>query len=67
MNTSPERPAAFMVSAVAGGLGVVLILIAVLTGTAGFYWAGFVMGVISLVSALVWRSELVSAWRAKRR
>lgn len=67
MADTPQRPPSFMVSAVAGILGAVLLLTGVLTGSNVVYGAGFVMGVVSLVAALTWRSQLVSAWRANRR
>lgn len=67
MATTPPRPVAFVVSVAAGVLGAVLIVAGLLTGNNVVYGAGFAMGVVSLVAALTWRSELVSAWRANRR
>ncbi len=67
MADTPQRPASFMVSAVAGILGAIFLLAGALTSSNPVFGAGFAMGVVSLVAALTWRSQLVSAWRANRR
>jgi hypothetical protein len=59
-----RRPLAFVLSVVFGVLGVVCILVAVVTSSDTVFFTGFGAGVISLLSALTWRSELVAAWRA---
>ena len=63
----PQRPTSFMVSVVAGILGAIFLLAGVLTGSNPVYGAGYVMGVVSLVAALAWRSQLIRDWRANRR
>ena len=62
-----NRPATFVVSVVFGVVGVVLILLGAVLGSNGVFEAGFGAGVISLIAALMWRAELVTAWRSRRR
>jgi hypothetical protein len=58
----PDHPA-FRISAGLGALGVVLLLLGAATGIHGLLFAGVGAGVGSLIAALAWRSDLVSAWR----
>lgn len=64
---APSKPTAFVVSAASGALGVILILLGALTSSNAIFYMGFAMGVLSLLAALTWRAELVSAWRANKR
>lgn len=61
-----RRPVAFTISCWAGGLGALLLIAGALTSTEAVSVAGFVAGALSLAAALYWRSELVSAWAARR-
>jgi hypothetical protein len=64
--TISNRPATFVTSAVAGAVGVVLILLGAVLGSNAVFFAGYGAGVISLIAALMWRAELVTAWRTRR-
>jgi hypothetical protein len=59
----PVTHPAFWASCVLGAIGAVLILIGLAVGGAGVFDAGVIMGFASLVAALAWRADLVSAWR----
>ena len=67
MSTRPSRPAALTTSAVFGANGLILLLAGLLTGAEGILLASGAAGALSLVSALVWRSQLVEAWHAQRK
>lgn len=54
-------------SAVLGVVGVVLLLAGFATGSSAIYLASGVAASLSLVSALVWRSQLVEAWHAQHK
>jgi hypothetical protein len=58
-----RRPLAFVLSVVFGALGLACILLGAVTSSDGVFFTGFAAGVISLIAALTWRSELVAAWR----
>jgi hypothetical protein len=66
VTTISDRPATFVASAVFGAVGVVLILLGAVLGSNAVFFAGFGAGVISLIAALMWRAELVAAWRSRR-
>ena len=61
------RPPAFVASVIFGAAALVLILLGVVTGSHLIYGASIVSAALSLFSALVWRSQLVAAWRAEHR
>jgi membrane protein implicated in regulation of membrane protease activity len=63
----PSRPRALTTSAALGVVGLVLLLAGFVTGSTGFYLASGLAAALSLVSALVWRSQLVEAWHAERK
>ena len=67
MSARSPRPRALTVSAALGVVGLVLLLAGFATGSAGIYLASGVAAAMSLVSALVWRSQLVEAWHAERK
>jgi hypothetical protein len=54
---------AFLASCAFGALGVLLLLLGAVTGIHGLLYAGVGAGAASLVAALAWRSDLVTAWR----
>ena len=59
----PRRPPALVVSCVFGALGAVLLLIGFITASTPVLAASGAAGSLSLASALVWRSQLIDAWR----
>ena len=63
----PARPKALTTSATLGVVGLVLLLAGFASGSAGIYLASGVAAALSLVSALVWRSQLVEAWHSERK
>ncbi len=67
MSASPPRPRALTTSAALGVVGVFLLLAGFATGSNAIYLASGIAGALSLVSALVWRSQLVDAWHAQRK
>ncbi len=67
MTTRPPRPRALTVSAAFGAVGLVLLLVGLATGAEGILLASGLAGALSLVSALVWRSQLVEVWHAQRK
>lgn len=65
--TPPHRPPALVASVAFGAIGAVLILVGVLIDEGAPILIGAAVGVASLVAALVWRSQLIEAWRQKQR
>ncbi|MEW6154653.1 MAG: hypothetical protein AB1673_11785 [Actinomycetota bacterium] len=63
MPSSQTRPPALTASAGFGAVGAVLLLMGWLTGAAAVLVAAAGAAALSLVSALVWRSQLIEAWR----
>jgi lipid-A-disaccharide synthase-like uncharacterized protein len=61
--TVPSTQPAFWLSCALGALGVLLILIGLIVGGQVIFVVGAAAGAISLIAALVWRSDLVAAWR----
>lgn len=52
-----------MVSTAFGTTGLVLLLIGLVTDVTGLVVGGVAASTISLVAALVWREQLIKAWR----
>jgi predicted aspartyl protease len=67
MSARPSRPRALTTSATLGVIGLVLLLTGFATGAAPIYLASGLAGALSLVSALVWRSQLVETWHAQHK
>lgn len=63
----PPRPPAFVASCVFGVIGAVLLLIGFITESTPVLVASGAAGALSLTCALVWRSQLIDAWRRERR
>ena len=61
--TLPRTHPAFMVSCALGALGLALIVAGLLIGGEVIFVVGAFAGFVSLVAALAWRADLVSAWR----
>ena len=64
---TPRTPTALALSCVFGAVGVVLLLGGLATSTNAVLFAGIGAGILSLASALYWRSDLVSSWAARKR
>ena len=60
------RPPALVWSIAFGIIGGVLIVAGMASRSAPLTLAGTFAGVLSLVAVLVWRSQLISTWRASR-
>jgi hypothetical protein len=61
--TAPASHPAFLVSVALGVVGVLLILIGLVVGGQVIFEVGFAAGAVSLVAAMVWRSDLIATWR----
>ncbi len=62
----PPTPPALVVSVVCGTVGLVLLVVGVVTGSQVVLVSGVAAGAISLVSALVWREQLIDAWNSRK-
>ena len=62
-----DQPRSLVTSAAFGAFGVILVLVGFLADVHGILYAGLVAGTLSLIFALVWRSELITTWRAQKR
>jgi len=62
-----NRPPAFVASVIFGAVALVCLLLGIVTGTNVIYAISILFAALSLFSALVWRSQLVAAWRAEHR
>jgi len=67
VNDRPRRPPALDWSVRLGALGAVLLVAGLLTDVEWLILAAVAAGAASLVSALVWRSQLIDAWHRQRR
>jgi hypothetical protein len=56
-------PPALRLSAALGVVGFVTLVIGFATGALVWLVAAFTAGSLSLISALVWRAQLIEAWR----
>jgi hypothetical protein len=56
-----------VVSFAFGALGTVLLLVGLVAANNPLLLSGAAAGVLSLLAALYWRSQLVAAWRARKR
>lgn len=63
----PARPPALRASIVFGVVGAVLLAVGFVTTNTPVLVLSGAAGSLSLASALVWRSQLVQAWRAEHR
>jgi len=59
-------PPALRASVAFGIVGAVLLVLGVVTGATPVLVAATTAGSLSLVSALVWRSQLIEAWRKEQ-
>lgn len=67
MGKRAARPPALVSSCVFGVIGAVLLLAGVATRSDPVLIGSGAAGVLSLISALVWRSQLIDAWRREHR
>ncbi|MBA3267800.1 MAG: hypothetical protein H0T70_06015 [Acidimicrobiia bacterium] len=65
---APEHrtPPALAVSVLFGVVGVVLVVTGLVADSNSVAVAGVGAGTVSLISALVWREQLIAAWEARR-
>ncbi len=63
----PQRPPALTASIVFGVIGAPLLLIGFVTRSIPVLVGSGVAGTLSLICALVWRSQLIDAWRQQQR
>ena len=61
--TRPGSRPAFVVSCVLGAVGLLLIVAGLIVGGEVIFVVGAAAGAASLVAALYWRGELITAWR----
>jgi hypothetical protein len=61
--TNPGSHPAFKISCALGAIGVLLILVGLIVGGSVIFDIGVFFGFASLIAALAWRADLVSAWR----
>lgn len=59
----PPPPPALVASSVFGAIGLVALVGGLLTGLVAVSLVGVALGTLSLGAALVWRSQLIEAWR----
>ena len=62
-----RSPPALVTSVVFGAIGTALLLAGLFTGTEPLVLAAVAAGTLSLVAVLVWREQLIAAWRQDRR
>ena len=58
-----RSPAALVASTAFGTTGFVLLVVGLVTDVTGLVVGGVAAATISLVAALVWREQLIKAWR----
>ena len=64
---SPARPPALVVSILFGAIGTVLLVVGFVLDNEPLVLSAVAAGTISLISVLVWREQLIVAWRSRRR
>lgn len=62
-----RSPPALVTSVVFGIVGSVLLLAGLVVGNEPLVLSAVAAGTVSLISVLVWREQLISAWRGGRR
>jgi hypothetical protein len=63
---TPPTPPALVASCVLGLVGAVVLLAGVFLDNVAVAVVGVALGSLSLGAALVWRSQLIEAWRRQR-
>jgi hypothetical protein len=64
---SPARPPALVISILFGAIGSVLLVVGFVVDSEPLVLSAVGAGTISLISVLVWREQLIVAWRSRRR
>ncbi|HVF13519.1 MAG TPA: hypothetical protein VM942_02910 [Acidimicrobiales bacterium] len=64
--TGDRRPPALVTSVVLGAIGAVLLVVGLLSGNEPLVLSAVACGTVSLVAVLVWREQLIAAWRRDR-
>ena len=62
-----RSPPALVTSVVFGVIGTVLLVVGLVGGSEPLVLSAVGAGTISLVAVLVWREQLIAAWRRERR
>ena len=65
--TLPITPPGFLLSCAFGALGVLFIIAGLILGGEVVFVIGTFLGALSLISALAWRADLISAWKRDHR
>ena len=61
--TIPMTHPGFLLSCAFGALGLLLIITGLIIGGQDIFVVGTFLGALSLLAALAWRADLVSAWK----
>jgi hypothetical protein len=61
--TIPRSHPGFLLSCGFGALGLLLIIVGLIIGGTLIFEVGTFLGFLSLIAALAWRADLVSAWK----
>lgn len=62
-----SKPPAFVASCAFGAVGAVFLLLGLIIGSTLLLVLSALGGTLSLISALVWRSQLIDAWHERER
>jgi hypothetical protein len=62
-----RSPPALVTSVVFGAMGAVLLVVGLLTNSEPLVLSAVAAGTVSLIAVLVWREQLIAAWRQSRR
>lgn len=63
---SAPRPPALVTSVVFGAIGTVLLVVGFAAGNEPLVLSAVAAGTVSLIAVLVWREQLIAAWRKRR-
>jgi hypothetical protein len=61
--TVPMSHPGFLLSCAFGAVGMLLILIGLVIGGQVIFVVGTFLGALSLIAAMAWRADLISAWK----
>jgi hypothetical protein len=61
--TVPMSHPGFLLSCGFGALGLLLIVVGLIIGGQVIFVVGTFLGALSLIAALAWRADLISAWK----
>jgi hypothetical protein len=65
--TVPITHPGFLLSCAFGALGTLLIVAGLIVGGEVIFVVGTFLGALSLIAALAWRADLISAWKRDHR